>query len=244
MVIQSSNLEVGHPKIGTAVAFSCQVTIQQNYCLRNQDATKRDEFAFGHQITFRSCQCFFGWTSWKLDEFDFARKCLDPFEGSAWNQNANDSLGVGGASQDTPPTVGETWRMMVSKSFFPKLLHLWSWRPPQHPLEKWFNKCKNLPSVMTSSDFVLKGPVTYPIHLVPYKVPCNFTVIWRWLGWSFPHQELKKGSRCPSVASRKYNAMCCFLSAEVAWKSWNSNIAALAKNSFVARVCTKPLKSL
>ena len=142
-----------------------------------------------------------------------------------------------GVSQDTPPTVGETWRMMVSKVgnlFFLKLLHLSSWRPSQHPSEKWFKKCKNLPSIMTSSDFVLKVPLTYPIHLVPYKVPCNFTVIWRWLGWFFPHQELKKGSRCPSVVSRKYNAMCCFLSAEVAWKSWNSNIAASAKNPFVA----------
>ena len=56
-------------RLQLAVAFSCQVTIQQNECLRNQDATKRDEFAFGHQITFRLCQCFFGWTSWKLDEW-------------------------------------------------------------------------------------------------------------------------------------------------------------------------------
>jgi len=159
-----------------------------------------------------------------------------PFEGSAWNQNANDSLGAGSIPRYTSNCWGNLKNdgFQGRKSFFLKLFHLSSWRPPQHPLEKWFNKCKNLPSVMSSSDFVLKGPVTYPIHLVPDKVPCNFTVIWRWLGWSFPHQELKKGSRCPSVVSRKYNAMCCFLSAEVAWKSWNSNIAALAKNSFVA----------
>ena len=95
---------------------------------------------------------------------------------------ANDSLGVG-----EHPKIGFS--------------NCWgkSWRPPQH-WKKWFNKCKNFPSIITSSDFVLKGPVTYPIYLVPKKIPAaslSFGVGWADL---FPIRNWKK---VPGVSGKQ-----------------------------------------